>query len=689
MRATLTGMIIAGFMSQLQASPAQAIQPPAATHTAQPVTDTEARLSETIKPGDDFYLYVNQNWIESTQIPAGRSSLSQFNAVALETRDRVVEMIEALSQDTANQSPRTARISALYSSYLARDVIEQNGLQPIQADLDTILGLHSHEDIARWMANPSASAITGAYVWLDLEDTSRHLFTLDQQNTHQNVLGLPHRDYYLQDSERYQAIREAYPAYIAELLSLAGISNPHSRARDIFALETELAGVMWTNVQRRDRAANYHLMSPQELKAFAPGFDWDAYLEARGVPQAQVINVATDTAIQGAAEIFARTPVDVWRSYLAFHWIDIHAPYLPAAFDNARFAFRGGVISGLETREDIERRAINFATRHLGEEIGAEYVELYFHESSKVFMDDMVERLMSAYSNAITNADWLDDETRRHALEKLSEMAVEVGHPTHWKDYSSLQMSPDNPVENLKQLRALQWQQELSRLGGPYPEGAWFMSAHTVDAAFSPQLNAIYFPAGMLQPPFFDPAADAAVNFGAIGVIIGHEIGHGFDDQGSTFNADGHLDNWWSDDARENFQQQTQDLIEQFSDYEVMPGIMLNAPQMAGEILADLAGVEIAYRAYRTYVDEHQNGQAPVIHGLTGDQRFFIAYARAFQTVWTTEALEHAARNHYHPPGQWRANGILRNIDAWYAAFDIKPDQALYLAPQERAALWN
>lgn len=644
-------------------------------------------ISDTVAPGDDFFTYVNQGWIRSTEMPPGYSSYTAMNALYLDTEQRVNRIVLE-SMASAAGSGRQQQIGDLYTSYVDVDLVESKGLAPIQEDLDQLLALSTHEGVARWMADPRSHSIVGIYIYLDSKDTSRDLVHLDQQELDQGILGLPGATYYASTEDPYPAYRASYLDYITQTFRRAGVDRASERAAHILELEAALAAVQWDQSQLRDREANYHLMARSALAEFAPGFPWDAFLEERGVADVDVVILGTDTSLKASAALFADTPVDVWRSYLAFHWIQNHADLLPDAYGQGSFDFFSTTLRGVQERRPRELRATRWVSWHLGHSIGKLYITQYFPAEHRAQVEELVEFVRSAFRKRLETVDWMDEKTRRHAVAKLEAFDVRIGYSDVWRDYSGVAIDPTDLVGNFRRIKTADWAHQLARLNGGVPRDLWWLAPQVVDAIYTPQLNAITFPAGILQPPLFNPDADVAVNFGAIAAIIGHEMGHGFDDQGARFDKYGNLRNWWTPHSRRQFESRTRLLAEQYSEFNPLPGVNLNGTQTLGENIADLTSVALAHRAYRLYLDEHEGGQAESIDGFTGDQRFFMAWAQAFRAVWSDDALRANALNSYHVPGQYRVNGVMRNIDAWYDAFDVTEDNDLYLAPQDRVRLW-
>lgn len=640
-----------------------------------------ANVSDTVAPGDDFFRYVNEGWLDTAEFPPGFSSLNGFTELFLQTEQRVEGIIQTAAAMDSEPGSAEYQIGTLYNDYLNTDRIEELGLTPLQADIDSILGASDHGDIASWFGRPSQMSMFSLGVTIDPGDPSRYVISTGQAG-----LGLPNRDYYLRDDEPFPGHREAYVEYMTGLFDRAGIENGRERADAILALETAIAEIQWTRAQSRDRIANYNLMSVDELIEFAPGFDWRTFLEEEGVTGQEEIIVNTDTAVQGLAQLFAETPVETLQSYLAFHFIDNHTAMLPAAYDNASFDFYSRRLNGTEEQRPRELRAVQFVNGRLGELIGQVYVEQYFPPDYRNQMTELVEYLRRAFAERIDTLEWMDAETRVEAHAKLEAFIPKIGYPTQWRDYSTIAVEPGQLIANANAVRDWGRADSRSRLGGPIRTWAWFMSPQTVNAYYSSQRNEIVFPAAILQPPFFDPNADMAVNFGAIGGVIGHEMGHGFDDQGSRSDGTGLQRNWWTDFARNEFESRTSVLEAQYSGFSPVEGMNVNGAQTMGENIGDLGGLSIAMHAYNMYLEDHGGGED--IGGYTPEQRFFMAWAQVWRGIRTDDSMRNRVLTGVHSPNQYRANGVVRNMDAWYEAFNVTEDDDLYLPPEERVSIW-
>lgn len=642
-----------------------------------------SEISETVAPGDDFFRHVNAGWLERSEIPAGFSRFGAFTELSLAAEDDVAKIIDEASATDADAGSPLQQVGDLHRAYMDTERIEEKGLEPIRVELDALLSLSDHEDVARWMGRSGTDSIVGAYVTLDSGNPERYLVHLGQSG-----LGLPDKDYYQREDAPFPGHREAYVDYIAETFERAGIDRVRERAEAVMALETRIADAHWTRTERRDREANYHLMTIAELKEFAPGFPWDDYLSERELQDIEEVVVGTDTAIQALAALFGEVPAETWASWHAFHWIHNHADFLPEAYGDAAFELFEQRLNGVEEQRPRDKRAIQFVSGSLSEQIGKVYVARHFPAASRDQMLELVGYLRRAFGERLDDLDWMDDETRAEAQAKLAAFTPKIGYPDQWHDYTSVEIRPEDLVGNMRRLYDWYWQDSLDKLDEPARHWEWFMSPQTVNAYYSSSRNEIVFPAAILQAPFFDPDADPAVNFGGIGAVIGHEMGHGFDDQGSKSDAEGVLRNWWTAGSRERFEALADQLVAQFERYEPIEGMNINGRLTLGENIGDLGGLAIAYQAWKMYEDEHFQGRAPVLDGYTGDQRFFMGWAQVWRNLQTDESRRSRLISDSHSPPKYRVNGIVRNMDAWYEAFGIDEDAELYLPPEERLSIW-
>ncbi len=637
-------------------------------------------IDDGIDPGDDFYQYVGGKWMDSFEIPGDRSSYGSFTVLAERSENRVRAIIEDAAAGNAEAGTLMQKIGDYYSSFLDIDAINSQGLGPISDDLAMIAGLETKQDVVRAFARPDirAASPVGAYVSVDAKRPDQYSVYLTQSG-----LGMPNRTYYLE--EKFADKREQYKSYIAQMLSLAEIENAAERAQDIFALENRIAEVHWTPAKRRNRDLTYNLKSVDDLKAFAPGIEWPVMFAANGLDGEKEFILREDDAIQSIAEIVADTPVAVWRDYLTFHLLRSNAAVLPTEFDDATFAFFSTALRGIPEQRERWKRGVSAVNSSLGEAVGKIYVERHFPEDSKQQMDALVSNLRQALDERLDTLPWMGAETIAEAHAKLEKFVPKIGYPDKWEDYSALDVEPGDAYGNMKSASVFRWQDSISRLGGPIDKTEWGMTPQTVNAYYSSTRNEIVFPAAILQAPFFDPDADPAVNYGGIGAVIGHEIGHGFDDQGSKSDGDGRLRNWWTDEDRTNFEELTARLGAQYASYEPVAGFNINPDLTMGENIGDLGGLSMAYHAYKLSLNGEE---APVINGYTGDQRFFMAWAQVWKRVAREEAIKNQIETDPHSPAKYRVNGVVRNMGEWYTAFNVTEDDALYLPEEERVSIW-
>ena len=643
-------------------------------------------MDKSVKPGDNFYNFVNGAWQKATEIPADRSGIGSFQTLAILSEKRMKEIVAGLEAKPVEQlTPEEKKIRDLYDGYLDEKAIEAHGLEPAKADLARIAALKSLKGVAQMMGSPAVSAGSLFYLGVGVDDKNPSAYSV---NVSAAGLGMPDRDFYLLDNPDIVKVREAYKTFIATMLELSGAKNAAARAEKVLALETAIAKVRWELKDQRDADKMYAPTTFKALKKTAPQFPWDAFFSEGAIPlkggERQII-VGESTAIPVLAKLFAKTPVAVWRDYLTVQYLHSYAAYLPKAFDDADFAFYGTALSGRTEQNDRATRAVRLVDSHLGEAFGKLYAAKYFPPQSKAKVEQLVSNLLKAYEADIQTLTWMSDETKKKALEKIRQFTPYIGYPGKWRDYSALDISRDDVVGDIKRSSLFDWKRNVDRLDSPVDKAEWYMTPPTVNAYYNPPFNSITFPAAILQPPFFDPNADDAVNYGAIGAVIGHEISHGFDDQGSKYTGLGVLQNWWTDEDRKNFDARTTMLVKQFDSYEPMPGLHVRGAATLGENIADLAGLSIALKAYRISLD---GKPAPVIDGYSGEQRFFLGIGQVWRTKMRDGALRSRILSDVHSPAEYRVLGATRNLDDWYSAFDVKPGDKYYLPPEERVKLW-
>ncbi len=649
---------------------------------------TLSYMDASVPPGTDFFRYANGSWLKSAVIPPDRRVAGVNLEVDQGNETKLKSIVEGLAARTdGSLSAEERKLRDLYLAYTDTKAIETAGLAPVRADLERIGGLETLSEVAAFMGNPPTGNYGpfSAHISVDQANPAAYVVRLLQAG-----LGMPDRDYYLRADKDVAATRESYKKYLSDMLGIAGVSDPQ-RAAAVFALETRIAQAHWSAAERREADKTYNPMSLTQLTQLAPQFPWSAYLGAKGIPLRaptgeRQVDVGEKSAFPKLAEVFASTPVPVWRDYLTVRYLHKHAAYLPRQVDSTDFAFYGVVLSGQKQPLARKLRAIRMLDEEMGEALGKLYCAAYFPPQAKARSRALVANLMQAYQTDIQSLSWMTPATRQKALEKVHSFQLKIGYPDTWRDYSALEILPNELVADLHSAEAFEWHRQLVRLDAAVDRSEWSMTAPTNNAYYDPSLNEIAFPAGVLQPPYFDPNADDAANYGAIGATIGHEMSHAFDDQGSKYDAAGRLRNWWTAEDRRNFDARTRALALQYDRYEALPGLKVNGKLTLGENIADLAGLVIANKAYHLSLG---GKPAPVLGGLTGDQRFFIAYGQSWREIWSEGLTRRIALSDEHSPSVWRVNGVVRNDPAWYAAFaQVRPGDALYLAPEERVALW-
>ncbi|HEY2276150.1 MAG TPA: M13 family metallopeptidase [Steroidobacteraceae bacterium] len=634
----------------------------------------------SVRPGDDFFAYASGAWYGSFVIPSDHSSYGTFNALEEQSTERVRALIEAAADAHPAAGTPEQQIDDYYASFMDSQTIEADGLAPAQADLKRIADATTREALARLFALPGFASLFDVDLPADFSNPDRYAVVISESS-----LGLPDRDYYLKDDPQLRALRDKYLAYVAEILALGGSTDVAAKARDLMAFETAAAKVQWPIEKRRDVEATYNPRTRAQLLAYAPGFPWAAFLESAQLGSRQDLVLAELGAIRDLAQLFNRTPVTTLQAWLTFQYLSSHASYMPRRFDAAHFAFYGSSLRGQPEQRERWKRAVDDVNAALGEPVGRLYVARYFPPESKVKMLALVGDLLAALNERIDELDWMTTATKSRAHEKLATFTLKIGYPDEWKNYSALVIRRDDLLGNVRRAAEWHWNYQVARLDKPVDRAEWQMDPQDVNAYYNPSNNEIVFPAAILQPPFFDPNADAAVNFGAIGAIIGHEIGHGFDDQGRKFGPDGGLEDWWTPQDARVFTARTARLIHEYSAFEALPGLKVNGANTVGENIGDLGGLNMAYEAYRISL---HGAPAPVIDGLTGAQRFFLAYAQVWRRKYRDGALRELVMSDVHSPDRFRVNGPLPNIDAWYEAFNVQPGDKLYIKPDDRVRIW-
>jgi len=640
-----------------------------------------AGMDRTVKPGDDFYEFANGNWMKTNHIPPDRSSWGSFTTLAVDTETQVHEILGKVPAD-APQGSAEQKVHDYYRSYLDVDAIEKAGIAPAAAGLAEIAAAKTHADIARLMGRPDLGLDTpiSVGVTVDEKNPDRYIVGIGQGG-----LSLPDRDFYLKDAAPLQEIRKKFVVHVEKILKLAGETDAGSQADAILKLETQFAKRHWPVEKRRERELTYNLRTRQDLDALAPKFPWTDMLTAAGLQAQTEFIVSEMDAVKSLGEFFTSVPISTWHSYLKYHYVIAHAQVLPKAFDDERFDFYSRILNGQPQQRERWRRAVNALNGSLGEVVGQLYVKQYFPPDSKKKMLDLVDNLRRAYAQRIRSLSWMTEDTKKVALEKLATFRPKIGYPDKWKDYSKLEIRLGDAFGNVVRARAYDWQFDLDRLGRPTDKDEWFMPPQTVNAYYNATFNEVVFPAAILQPPYFDPHADPAINYGAIGGVIGHEMGHGFDDQGAKSDAKGVMRNWWQPVDETAFKKLVDALVGQYDNYEALPGLKINGRLTVGENIGDLGGLTVAHEAYEMSLD---GKPAPVLDGFTGEQRFFLSWAQVWRELEREESTRNQIMSDPHSPALFRVQGVVRNMDEWYKAFDVKPEDKLYLAPEQRTRIW-
>ena len=691
MKKTLCSALIAGlFAGQAYAASADNARPsaaPAATAAALSASGVDkAALDAAVRPQDDFFRYSQGAWLKSTEIPADRSSWGAFNIAQENVEGQIRTLIEKAAQDSGAKAGSDSRkMGDYYASYTDKARRDALGVKPLAPELARIAALKDKKDLGKLAAHSTrlgAGSPVGIGVGQDSKQSTQYLIEISQSG-----LGMPNRDFYIQENDaKLMDTRAKYQAHVEKLLALAGQPDAAGQAARIVALETEIARAQWSAVQNRDPVKTYNKLSIAQLKALAPGFDWDGWMQEAGIAgKAQAVNVAQPGYLQALDKIVAATPVETWKSYFSLRLLSAYAPYLSQPFVDESFAFRGTVLTGAKVNRATEKLAIAQINRDLGEVVGKVYVQNYFPAERKAQVQEMVNNFLLAFKERIDTLDWMTPDTKKQAHAKLAKISVKVGYPDHWRDYGALKIERDDLVGNVMRARAFAHQYGVNKLGKPVDRSEWHMTPQTVNAYYSPEMNEVVFPAARLQAPLYDANAEPAINYGAVGISIGHEISHAFDDQGAQYDGDGNLRNWWTKEDGEKFSAKGKVLVAQYGAYSPVAGYTLNGELTLGENIADNAGAIMASRAYRISL---KGKPAPVIDGFTAEQRIFMGLAQARRGKARDAALISQVKSDPHSPSEFRVNGSLRNHPGYYEAFGVKEGDKMYLKPEERVIFW-
>jgi endothelin-converting enzyme/putative endopeptidase len=642
-----------------------------------------AAVDQNVRAQDDFFRHVNGAWLTQTEIPADKSSYGLFNVLYDDTQENLKVLIQESANTQAEEGSNTQKLGDMYNSYMNVELANEKGITPLQPLLDNISSAKNMQQLSSVFGELYVIGVGGAFNFYTSPDAKNP--DVVTMYLYQSGLTLPDRDYYSKEEEKFVNFRAATEKYMADILTKAGHKSGADAASKIMALEKDIAGKHLSRVESRDAEKNYNKQSVAQVKALLGTFDWQAYADASGVGGVSDLVVRNMPYFEQMAGIFAAHDLQTWKDYLTFNLVDTYASRLSQDMIDLHFAFHSTTLRGIPEQRPRWKRAVAATSSVLGEVLGQQYVERHFTPEAKAKMDALVQNLTKAYGDSIKQLEWMTAETKTAALEKLAAFTPKIGYPDKWRDYTSLEIKEDELVGNYMRYSTFDHFEDTNKIGKPVDKADWGMTPQTINAYYSPVRNEIVFPAGILQAPFFDMNADDAVNYGAIGAVIGHEIVHGFDDQGSKYDGKGNLRSWWTDEDRAAFDVLGKKLTAQFNKFEPIEGQNVNGEMTLGENIGDLAGVAIGYKAYQMSL----NGKvATVIDGLTGNQRFFMGYAQ----VWRSKAREDALRAQLlsdpHSPGEFRVNGIVGNVDAFYQAFDVKEGDAMYLKPEDRVKIW-
>lgn len=640
-------------------------------------------FSDDVQPGDNFYEYANEKWLKETEIPGDKSNYGIFTVLDDNTRSQVRTLIERATMTKSAQGSAAQKVGDLYGSVLDVEARNAAGLKPIQSLLDTIAAVDSPSSLAGAIGTLRRAGIGAPivpYVSVDARNSDSYTVYLTQSG-----LSLPDRDYYLLDEERYVELREKLQVYIADMLRFTGHRSPESAAKSIVEIESRIAKIHWTKTENRDPVATYNQRTHAELDLMLGPMKWFSYAQAAGIDQSKVIVVRQPTYVQQLSTLFNDFTVDQWKDYFTYHTIDGMASGLSEDLEKRHFDFHDTAISGIDIQQPMWKRGVDVTGSVLGELVGQLYVEEHFKPVAKKRMNELVDNLIVAFQDRIKTRDWMGEGTKKQALEKLSKFTTKIGYPDEWKDYEKLTIGNGVLGDHLLASARFEYDRDLNKLGGPIDRNEWHMTPQTINAYYNPTMNEIVFPAAILQPPFFNMAADDAVNYGGIGAVIGHELSHGFDDKGSKFDGNGNLRMWWTEEDRAEFEKRSAGLVGQYNGFEAMEGKFVNGELTLGENIGDLGGLSVSYAAYRLSLGDKE---APVIDGLTGDQRFFLGWAQIWRRLYRDPELVRRLNVDPHSPSEFRVNGIVRNMDAWYEAFKIGDKDELYLPKEQRVRIW-
>ena len=642
-------------------------------------------LDKAVRPQDDFYRHINGGWLATAQIPADRSNYGTFTKLQEDAERDLRDILEEAAKAKAPAGSDAQKVGDYYASFLDEAAVEARGLQPLQDELARIDAIKTKQELAGHIGRAQRLFVAQPFAYfvaVDEKNSTQYISTVTQTG-----LGMPDRDYYLSDDAKLKGIREKYQPYVRDLLALAATPDAEGAAKKIYAIESRIATAHWTRVQNRDAEKTYNRYDRAALAKLMPAFDWDAFLRGAQIPSEKVaaVNVTQPSYFEALGKLFAEVPVADWRVYYRYKLLSTYAPDLPAKFVQRQFEFNDRTVSGIEELKPRWKRGVDTIEGSVGDLVGKVYVERHFKPEQKQRIDALVKNLLSAFDGGIDQLEWMTPDTKRKAHEKLAMFTTKIGYPDKWRDWSKLEIRRDDLIGNEVRAAAVLFDRGVNKLGGPIDRTEWLMTPQTVNAYYNPPTNEIVFPAAMLQPPFFDVTVDDALNYGAIGSVIGHEISHGFDDQGRRYDGHGNLNDWWAAADNEEFTRRAKAFGAQYDASSPLPGTHVNSGLTMGENIADLAGVAMAYHAYKISL---QGKPAPVIDGYTGDQRFFIGWAQGWARKYRDDELRRRLLTDPHSPSEYRTNIIVSDLPEFYAAFDVKPGDKMYRAPADRVKIW-
>lgn len=644
---------------------------------------SKENMNLKVKPGDNFEEYVNGTWLKKNKIPADKSSYGVFDMLLDKSQKDVKEIIEEAAKQNASEGSDEQKIGDFFASYMDMKKRNELGIKPLKPWFDKIDKIQSYSDLAAYFGESNKTSLNSPmvfYVSEDLKDPTKYVVSSWQAG-----LSLPEREYYLNTDKNSLDILNKYSLHMQKMFELAKIPNATENAKTVLNLEKQIASFHMTKEETRDAAKLYNKFEVSKLNSLMPDFDWKRFISAAGYKNLKSVIISQTEFTKNMNGVIKNTSIETWKTYLKWCVIDGMANRLNEAMDKQNFEFYGKVLRGTEKQEELWKRGVNSVNGSLGEIVGKVYVKKHFTPEAKQRMEELVSNLLKAYENSINELDWMSAKTKKEALKKLKKITVKIGYPNKWKDYSKLIVKKDDYLGNVQRSIEFEYEKMLNKLGKPVDRTEWGMTPQTVNAYYNPSLNEIVFPAAILQKPFFNMEADDAVNYGAIGGVIGHEIGHGFDDQGATFDGDGVMRNWWTESDLNAFKKRTGALVEQYNGFKVFPDLNVNGEFTLGENIGDLGGLSIAIKAYELSL----NGkEAPKMDGFTGSQRVLIGWAQVWLNKEREESLRAQVASDPHSPSKFRINGVVRNVPEFYEAFDVKKTDSLYLAPEKRVKIW-